>query len=97
MPRYLALERIALGTGIVEKDAQFDSDGVPGRAWKPLCKDAKAACRARDEAAKVAPVAGDDPRVAVLEASLAEACEEINRLQAEVEALTAPAPVDDKK
>lgn len=90
MAQYVALERIALTSGLVEKNAKFDSDGVPGRMWKPVCKDAKAAVKARDEAAKAAAVPSADPRVATLEAALAEACEEINRLQAEVEALTAP-------
>lgn len=94
MGRYMALERVALSTGLVEKGAQFESDAVPGRAWKPIDKDAKAAVKARDAAAREVAAPSVDPRVAELEAALAEACGEINRLQSEVEALTAP-PADE--
>lgn len=94
MAQYIALERIALGTGIVEANQKFDSDAVPGRVWKPICKDAKAAVKARDAEAKESAAPSADPRVAVLEAALAERDAEIERLQAEVEALTAP-PADD--
>lgn len=90
MAQYIALERIALGTGLVEAGCKFDSDGIPGKFWKPIDKDAKAAVKARDEAAKAGAVASADPRVAELEAALAAANSEAERLQAEVEALTAP-------
>lgn len=92
MAQYVALERIALVSGLVEKNAKFDSDGVPGKFWKPVCKDAKAAVKARDEAAKAAAVPSADPRVAELERVVAEQAQVINDLQAEIEALTAPAP-----
>lgn len=95
MAQYVALERIALTSGLVEKNAKFDSDGVPGRMWKPVCKDARAAVKARDEAAKAAASAPSaDPRVAELERIVAEQAQVINDLQAEVEALTAP-PAED--
>lgn len=90
MAQYVALERIALTSGLVEKNAKFDSDGVPGRMWKPVCKDAKAAVKARDEAVRAAAIPSADPRVAELERVVAEQAQVINDLQAEVEALTAP-------
>lgn len=95
MAQYIALERVALTSGLVEKGAKFDSDAVPGRVWKPICKDAKAAVKARDEAAKASAVPSADPRVAELERIAAEQAQVINDLQAEVEALTAPAPEAD--
>ena len=101
MAQYIALERIALGTGLVEAGCKFDSDGIPGKFWKPIDKDAKAAVKARDEAAKASAVKPDaaaglaDLRVAELEQVVAEQAQVINDLQAEVEALTAPAPEAD--
>ena len=87
MPMYLALARLAMPQGIVEAGEKFASDLVPGKFWKPIDKEAKAAVKARDQA-KAAP-AGDE-QVSALEAALAEAKAEINRLQAEIEVLTAP-------
>ena len=91
---YIALERIALSAGLVEKGEKFGSDAVPGKFWKPIDKEAKAACRARDEAAKVAAPVSEDPRVAALEARVAELEAENAAKDAEIEALTAP-PADD--
>jgi len=91
---YMAMERIVLPTGLVEKGEKFGSDAVPGKFWKPIDKEAKAAVKARDEAAKAGVVVSADPRVAELEAALAAANSEAERLQAEVEALTAPVEVD---
>ncbi|WP_374387078.1 hypothetical protein [Brevundimonas sp.] len=63
---------------VIGAGCEFESDAVPGRAWLPRDKDAKAAIRAREEAARAklepAPVEAD-PRVAELEAKLAEADE----------------------
>lgn len=92
---YIALERIALPTGLVEKGEKFGSDLVPGRAWKPIDKEAKAAVKARDEARKAEAAPSSDPRVAELEAKVA-GLEAENAGQAEqIEALTAPPPADD--
>lgn len=92
VPGYLALERIALTTGIVEKGEKFGSNDVPGRAWKPLDAAAKAAVRARDEAAKAArQPASPDPRIAELEAKVAELEGDNAALSAQVEELTKPA------
>lgn len=80
MAEYLALERVALNDGVRETGEKFTSDAVPGRAWKPIDKEAKAAVRARDEAARapvdVVLVPGDGKqaeRIAELEKELAEA------------------------
>jgi len=95
---YLALERIVLPTGIVEKGEKFGSDLVPGRAWKPIDKEAKAAVKARDEARKASDVpAAEDPRVAELEARVAELEADIAAKDEQIEALTAPPPADDTK
>lgn len=94
MAEYIALDRVALTGGVVEAGTKFSSDEVPGRFWKPIDKDAKAAVRARDEArqaAAVVLVAGDgepDPRIAELEAKLSEA-EDLAKLRdEEIAALT---------
>lgn len=87
---YIATARIALPTGIVEKGEKFGSDAVPGRAWKPLDKEAKAAIRARDEAEKADAAPSNDPRVGELEARVAELEAENAKQAAEIEALTAP-------
>ncbi|MFI8683200.1 hypothetical protein ACIGFJ_12635 [Brevundimonas diminuta] len=94
MAEYIALDRVALTGGVVEAGTKFSSDEVPGRFWKPIDKDAKAAVRARDEArqaAAVVLVAGDgepDPRIAELEAKLSEA-EDLAKLRdEEISALT---------
>lgn len=96
MAEYLALDRVALHGGVVEPGSKFSSDDVPGRYWKPIDKDAKAAVRARDEARKAAAeevvfVAGDgepDPRIAEMEAALKEA-EDLAKLRdEEITALT---------
>lgn len=96
MPKYIALNRVVLPGGIVEKDATFESDLVPGSQWKPIDKEAKAAVKARD--AEVSqPVGADkpDPRVAEL-AALNEALEaEVKELQVQVDALTAPPPPEE--
>jgi hypothetical protein len=92
---YIALERIALSTGLVEKGEKFASDAVPGKFWKPIDKEAKAAVKARDDAAKAGAVVSADPRVAELERVAAEQAQVIADLQAEVEALTAPPPEAD--
>ncbi len=88
MAQYVALERIALSAGIVEKNAKFDSDGVPGKTWKPICKDAKAAVKARDEALASAVIdPGGNPLTAVVEAlefECAEKDEVIAALQAQI-------------
>lgn len=96
MAEYLALDRVALSGGVVEAGAKFSSDEVPGRFWKPIDKDAKAAVKARDEARKataepLALVADDgdpDPRIAELEAKLAEAAELAAMRDEEIAALT---------
>ena len=94
MAEYLALDRVALNGGVVEPGTKFSSDDVPGRYWKPIDKEAKAAVRARDEARKaedVVFVAGSgepDPRIAELEAALKEA-EDLAKLRDdEIVALT---------
>lgn len=97
MAEYLALERIVLPSGIVEPNVKFSSDIVPGQAWKPIDKEAKAAVKARDAAkaaaAEAPSLAQADARVAELEARVAE-LETENAAQAEqIEALTAP-PAD---
>lgn len=110
MPAYKALQRIVLPGGIVEPEARFESDLVPGSAWLPLDDAAKAAVLARDEseAAEAAVDKGGEDVVANLqadlaaaEAALAEANARINELQAEVESLTKAetvvAPVDQAK
>lgn len=86
---YMALERIALPTGLVEKGEKFGSDLVPGRAWKPIDKEAKDAVKARDEAAKEAAAvpAEANPLAAVVEALEMECLEKdevIAALQAQV-------------
>lgn len=97
MAAYKALQRIVLPGGIVEPEARFESDLVPGSQWSPLDDAAKDAVRARDEAGAVE-AAADDGDEAALEAALAEANGRINELQAEIEALTKAkavvAPVD---
>ncbi len=94
MAEYIALDRVALTGGVVEAGTKFSSDEVPGRFWKPIDKDAKAAVKARDEArqaAAVVLVAGDgepDPRIEELEAKLSEA-EDLAKLRdEEIAALT---------
>lgn len=91
MADYIALERVALSTGLVEKNTKFSSDAVPGRQWKPVCKDARAAVKARDAAVREAPspAAGPDPRVAELEAALAEAEQLAAMRDEEIEGLKA--------
>lgn len=96
---YQALERIALPTGIVEAGAKFGSDAVPGRAWLPLDDEARAAVKARDEAVKVEPAPkGEDPRIAELQAKLADAETQIAALTSRLaDAEKAPPPVDQAK
>lgn len=95
MPRYKTTVRAFVAGTLLGEDVEFSSDDVPGRTWRPIDKDAKAAVRAREDAdrkaAADAAVGVEDPRVAGLEAALSEANDRINELQAEVEALTAPA------
>lgn len=86
---YIALERIALSTGLVEKGEKFGSDAVPGKFWKPIDKEAKAAVKARDEAIKAGAVVseGANPLAAVVEAleyECAEKDEVIAALQAQI-------------
>lgn len=96
MAEYLALGRVALTGGVVEAGSRFSSDDVPGRFWKPIDKEAKAAVRARDEASRaeaeeVVFVAGSgepDPRIAELEAALAEATDLAKLRDDEIVALT---------
>ena len=96
MAEYLALDRVALTGGVVEAGSRFSSDDVPGRFWKPIDKEAKAAVRARDEASRaeaeeVVFVAGGgepDPRIAELEAALAEATDLAKLRDEEIVALT---------
>lgn len=109
MPAYKALQRIVLPGGIVEPEARFESDLVPGSAWLPLDDAAKAAVLARDEAEAAEAVVdkgGEDvvalqTELAAAEAALAEANARINELQAGVESLTKAetvvAPVDQAK
>lgn len=97
MAQYIALERLALNSGIVEKGQKFASDDVPGRQWRPIDKDAKAAVKARDAAAKAAAESAEaeDPRVAELEAANADLQAEVDRLTADLEAATAPAELQE--
>ena len=96
MAEYLALGRVALTGGVVDAGTKFSSDDVPGRFWKPIDKEAKAAVRARDEASRaeaeeVAFVSGSgepDPRIAELEAALAEATDLAKLRDDEIVALT---------
>lgn len=96
MAEYLALGRVALTGGVVDAGTKFSSDDIPGRFWKPIDKEAKAAVRARDEASRaeaeeVAFVAGSgepDPRIAELEAALAEATDLAKLRDDEITALT---------
>lgn len=95
MPRYKTTVRAYVAGELLGEDVEFSSDDVPGRTWRPIDKDAKAAVRARDEAARKAAadaaVGAEDPRVVGLERFIAEQTQIIIDLQAEVEALTAPA------
>lgn len=98
MARYAALQRLALSTGIVEQGQEFVSDDVPGRYWKPLDREAKAAVKERDAAPPKpnfkAPTDREvalEKEVATLKGQLAEAEAETEKLRAEVDELTAPA------
>lgn len=94
MPRYKTTVRAYVGSELLGENVEFSSDAVPGRTWRPICKDAKAAVRARDEAAKAASSpkpAEPDPRVAELEALVeayesdaVKAAERIAELEAQV-------------
>ncbi|MFC5373971.1 hypothetical protein ACFPIF_15515 [Brevundimonas faecalis] len=98
MAEYLALDRVALTGGVIEPGAKFISDAVPGRHWKPIDKEAKAAVKARDDARKAAEAedgvlfvgsGGPDPRIAELEAALKDAAELAELRDAEIEELKA--------
>jgi hypothetical protein len=98
MARYVALQRLALSMGIVEMGQEFVSDDVPGRFWKPLDREARAAVKARDEAPPKpnfkAPTDREvalENELATLKGQLAEAEAEAEKLKTDLDELTAPA------
>lgn len=102
MALYRALNRVVLPKGIVEKDACFESDLVPGSQWDPQDEDAKSAVARRDaaEAAEAEAAEPDDlqAKLAQVEVELADATAEIADLTAKLEAAQkAPPPADKAK
>lgn len=82
MARYRAKSYIP---GLAVEGGEFESDLVPGLAWEPLDKEAKAAVKAAAEAreAMLAPKApAVDPKIAELEAELEIAWAEVEALKA---------------
>lgn len=99
MALYRALNRVVLPKGIVEKDACFESDLVPGSQWDPQDEDAKSAVARRDaaEAAEAEAAEPDDlqAKLAQVESELASAKVEIASLNAKLDA-KAPPPRSDQ-
>jgi len=101
MALYRALNRVVLPKGIVEKDACFESDLVPGSQWDPQDEDAKSAVARRDaaEAAEAEAAESDDlqAKLAQVEGELADARVEIASLNAKLDAKAPPPRSDQAK
>lgn len=100
MALYRALNRVVLPKGIVEKDACFESDLVPGSQWDPQDEDAKSAVARRDaaEAAEAEAAEPDDlqAKLAQVEGELADAKAEIADLTAKLESAKVAPPRSDQ-